>query len=125
MVPTGKRGRVTAHTHSSHHHNGAIGPFYLGSSRQRRMFLERPGDARYRTGHGMPPWRTRMGEWTAIDDLIRRASDPAASAESLQEAIGPVFATFSPGDRAGAEAVLRRLAEEAVDAPTPPNLART
>ncbi len=59
-----------------------------------------------------------MGEWTAIDDLIRRASDPAASAESLQEAIGPVFATFSPGDRAGAEAVLRRLAEEVVDART-------
>ena len=58
-----------------------------------------------------------MGEWTAIDDLIRRASDPAASAESLQEAIGPVFATFSPGDRASAEAVLRRLAEEVVRRP--------
>jgi len=66
-----------------------------------------------------------MGEWTPIDDLIRQASDPTASAESLREAIGPVFATFSPGDRAGAEAVLRRLAEEVVDAPTRPDLAGT
>lgn len=59
------------------------------------------------------------------DDLIRRASDPAASAESLWEAIGPVFATLSPGDRPSAEAVLRRLAEEVVDAPTRPDLAGT
>src|SRR5215510_3114268 len=66
-----------------------------------------------------------MGDWTAIDDLIRRASDPAASAESLREAIGPVFATFSPDDRAGAEVVLRRLAEEVVNAPTRPDLAGT
>ena len=64
-----------------------------------------------------------MGDWTAIDDLIRRASDPTT--ESLQDAIGPVLATFSPGDLAVAEAVLRRLAEEVVDAPTRPDLAGT
>jgi hypothetical protein len=64
-----------------------------------------------------------MGGWTAIDDLIRRASDAAASTESLHEAIGPALATFSPGDRLGAEAVLRRLAGEIVDAPTRPDLA--
>ena len=61
-----------------------------------------------------------MGDWTAIDDLIRRASDPTT--ESLQDAIGPVLATFSPGDLAVAEAVLRRLAEEVVGAPTRPDL---
>jgi len=66
-----------------------------------------------------------MGDWTAIDDLIRRASDPTASTESLQDAIGPVLATLSPGDRVGAEAVLRRLAEGVVDAPTRPDLAGT
>jgi len=66
-----------------------------------------------------------VGEWTAIDELIRRASDPTVSAQSLREAIGPVFATLSLGDRAAAEAVLHRLVREVVDAPTRPDLAGT
>jgi hypothetical protein len=64
-----------------------------------------------------------MGDETAIDELIRRASDPAGSDDSLREAIGPFLATLSPGDRPGAEAALRRLAEEVIDAPTRPDLA--
>ena len=66
-----------------------------------------------------------MGDDSAIDELIRRASDPAVSSESLREAIGPALATLSPDDRPGAEAMLRRLAEEVIDAPTRPDVAGT
>ena len=48
-----------------------------------------------------------MGDDPAVDELIRRASDPAVSPESLREAIGPALATLSPDDRPGAEAMLR------------------
>lgn len=66
-----------------------------------------------------------MGDDSAIDELIRRASDPAVSSESLREAVGSAFATLPPNDRPGAEAVLRRLAEEIIDAPTRPDVAGT
>jgi hypothetical protein len=66
-----------------------------------------------------------MGEETAVDELIRRASDRAGSDESFRDAIGPFLATLSPGERRGAEVSLRRLAEEVVDAPTRPDLAGT
>lgn len=66
-----------------------------------------------------------MGDGSAIDDLIRRAADPAVSAEVLKEAIGAAFAALSPNDRPGAEAALRRLAEEVIDAPTRPDVAGT
>ena len=64
-----------------------------------------------------------MAENAAVDELIRTTSDPAASRESLGEAIGRAVASLRPGDRPGAEATLRRLAEEAVDAPTRPDKA--
>src|SRR3954451_4942130 len=66
-----------------------------------------------------------MPDDSPVDELIRRASDPAVAIESVREGVGPVFATFSPGDRHGAEAVLRRLADEIIDAPTRPDVAGT
>lgn len=66
-----------------------------------------------------------MGDESAVDELIRRATDPAVVPDALGEAIGRAFATLSPGDRAGAEALLRRLAEEVIDAPTRPDAAGT
>ena len=59
----------------------------------------------------------------AIDELIRHAVDPAASPESLVAPVNAVFATLSPNDRAAAEAVIGRLAEEVIDAPTRPDVA--
>lgn len=64
-----------------------------------------------------------MADESAIDELIRRASDPAGSGDALREAIEPAFATLKPNDRAGAESFLRRLADEVVDAPTRPDMA--
>jgi hypothetical protein len=66
-----------------------------------------------------------MGDDSAVDELIRRAADPAISSESLRDAIGPALEPLSPDDRPGAEAVLRRLAEEIIDAPTRPDVAGT
>lgn len=64
-----------------------------------------------------------MSDESAIDELIRVAGDPAISHEAIHEAIGPVFASLRPDDRPGAEGMLRRLAEEIIDAPTRPDVA--
>ena len=61
----------------------------------------------------------------AITDLIRVASDPVASPESLLEAIGPISSLLSTRDRKNAEALIRRLAEAVIDAPTRADLAGT
>jgi hypothetical protein len=59
-----------------------------------------------------------MGDESVIDKLIRQARDPASSSESLREAVGSIIARLSSDDRRGAEAALRRLAEEVIDTPT-------
>lgn len=59
----------------------------------------------------------------AVDDLIRHAVDPAASPESLVAPVNAAFAALSPNDCAAAEAVIGRLAEEVIDAPTRPDVA--
>src|SRR5262252_7505176 len=60
-----------------------------------------------------------MGDWTAIDDLIRRASDPAASAESLREAIGPIFARIERQIAPDAIAFVAACLQAAQDDPSP------
>src|SRR4051812_38628466 len=90
------------------------------------MVLASPRGGRYRLEtRCAAAGSQRMGDDSAVDELIRRASDPAASSESIREAIGPALATLSPDDRPGAEAVLRHLAEEVIDAPTRPDVAGT
>ncbi len=64
-----------------------------------------------------------MGDDSEFDDLIRRASDPAVTTQSLQEAVSAVFSSLSPNDRQGAEELLERLADEIIDAPTRPDAA--
>lgn len=64
-----------------------------------------------------------MDDDSAVDELIRRANDPASSRESIHEAIGPAFSSLAPGDRPGAEAVLRRLADDVIDTPNRPEAA--
>ena len=58
-----------------------------------------------------------------IDDLIRWATDPIATPEQLVDWINPAVATLGRDDQAGAEALLRRLAEELINGPTRPDLA--
>lgn len=66
-----------------------------------------------------------MSDESALETLIRRARDPAESSETIGEAIGPAFAPLTHKGRAEVEAVIRRLAEEIVDAPTRPDVAGT
>src|SRR5262249_18534022 len=91
-----------------------------------RKALDPPRGGGYRTETRCAALGGRsMADGSAIDELIRRATDPAGSSESLRESVGPAFATLSPNDRPGAEAVLLRLAEEVIDAPTRPDVAGT
>src|SRR5262249_43074297 len=48
---------------------------------------------------------------------------PTVLPETVRDAVNRALGTLSPNDRAGAEAVLHRLADEIVDAPTRPDVA--
>lgn len=63
-----------------------------------------------------------MDEDSPVYALIHQACDPATAPEDLREAVGAAFSAI-PRDRQGAEAVLRRFAEEILDTPTRPDVA--